>query len=383
MKKLLHFLLLSITIPCYAQNFHDAAIFNAANGNVRYIENTDGRISFTQNGKIDKANSPYLSGYSIYKIQYDADGYPVMLTTDFDKTKFEYDKTKRITKRTITGSGSMTLQYEYNNDGHSVKETKTIFEGGKPKKTETIYDVNTFDSKNNWTQRGCTGTAHTDTKVTYEQIGLVTTGYKQENVTTSTYYTGDLNEQRLICYWGYDRFKNDAKTDIDFIDAMKHPFLLKYVKCSISPKYFEKHLKDIMAKCNYKKGYSKSRDVTMHTSDTTCFGHPLIFHADYYRDFDYINCYDFTIAMNGNDKDDFFCYLMDELKKRDIEYKLILPTNIREKDEKIIIKYALLYSENERRFHPDDYSYIEVTKSESGIKFKYDKNNNYTYKKLF
>ena len=376
MKLLLHLLLVCVTIPCYAQKFHDAALFNAANGNIRYIETLDGRISFTKDGKIDKANSPYLSTYNTYNVQYNTKGYPIQLTTDFDKTKFEYDDNNRIKKRVITGSTNMTLTYDYDNNLNKVKETKVVLEGGRPQKAETIYDVNTFDSRNNWIQRGVSGNAHTDTHVETTQIGLAVSGYKSQHVSTSTYYTDDSNELRLICYWGYDRFKNDANTDIDFIDAIKYPFLIKYARCNVKPKNLEKHLKYSKLKYEYKKGYSKSRDVTMSPSDTTCFGYPLIFHAGYYRDFDYLNEYDVTIVMDNKDKDDFFCYMLDVLKSKDLDYKLFLNGDVRDKNEKIIIKYPLLYEERVRRFHKNDFdSYIIVVKSESGIKLIYTKDD--------
>lgn len=375
MKYLFQSLLFSMTISCYAQKYHDAALFNAANGNICYIETSDGRISFTQDGKIDKENSPYLSLYNTYKIQYNDNGYPILLTTDFDKTTFEYDNNNRIIKRTITGSTNMNLKYDYDNYHNKVTETKTILEGGKPKIAETIYDVNTFDSRNNWKQRGCTGTAHTDTKVTRTQIGLVVSGYISEHVSTSTYYSGDSNELRLICYWGYDHFKNDANSDIDFIEALKNPFLLKNTKCDIQPKDLEKNLKDSKLNYDYIKGSLKKRDIIMKTSDTTCFGYPLIFHADYFRDMKSIK-YDFTIVMDGKDKDDFFCYLLDLLKGKNLEHKLILTRNVREKDEIIVFKCPLLYDEKYRSIHKYDfYSYISVAKSESGIKFSYDKHD--------
>ena len=115
MKRL--FLLLGLTIlystAVAQQKYHDAAMFNAPNGNVKYIEYEDGRVCFAEDGSLVKDESSYLELFSKYEIKRNAEGYPISVTTEYDKTTYEYDEKHRIIKRTITGSTKMIISYDY------------------------------------------------------------------------------------------------------------------------------------------------------------------------------------------------------------------------------------------------------------------------------
>lgn len=87
--------------------YHDAAMFNVHNGNVKCIEYETGTINFSEDGKLIKDESPYLSLYTKFDIIRDENGYPIELITNFDNTKFEYDNEGRISKRTISSNNKI------------------------------------------------------------------------------------------------------------------------------------------------------------------------------------------------------------------------------------------------------------------------------------
>lgn len=366
---------LMTSVMAFAQAFHDAALFNAPFDRVKYIDYADGRICFTENGGIDKPNSTYLALYDTYKIERDADGYPTSVTTDFDKTTIEYDANRRIKKRTVKGNGTVVLTYEY--FPTAVKETRVTVEGGQPKKQETVYDRCEFDNRGNWIKKGINGTAHEDAHVEYEHYGTIGTGGIRENVTTTTYYEGRSNENRFIAYWSeYNFKKSDSPKEVSFIDALKHPFFLN-VNLGVEPKELEKELKKSKLPYRIEKGYVKHRDAFMDKCDRLCYGYPLIdLHAEYFRDHYSISDYSVTIAIpDKREAEDLFVFIMDELKKQGINYKLELPDHVNKSDEIIRFEYNLMGFTEERIKQLEAYNIkhtrtVEITKTDKGIMLK-------------
>jgi len=299
-----------------AQQYHDAAIFNAPNGDVKYIEFNEGRVTFTKNGKIDKANSPYLSFFKKYVVKYDKQWYPISVTTDFDETKIEYDDQHRIIKREVKGSSNYLLEYEYVHE--TIKETKTVLENGRPVKSSITYDIITYDDRNNLTSRGIVGESHTSTSVTYEQIGLVTTGYLAPQFHQTTIVEGHVENDRVIGYYTNNVFESGmVDTDVSFETAM-HPFCMNVY----NPKNLLRRIKS--SKYHYRTGKFVKKYINIEQPSYTFYGHPIVdMTAGYYSskeilDYTYLVTFD-----NVEQRNDFIVFFIEQLKDQGFTFERI------------------------------------------------------------
>ena len=376
MKKILiSAIMLMTSVMTFAQVFHDAALFNAPFDRVKCIYYGDGCVYFTENGKIDKLKSTYLALYDTYKIKRDADGYPISVVTNFDKTTIEYDANKRIKKRIVKGNGTVIITYEYFSS--QVKETRITSEGGQTKKQEIVYNVCDFDYRGNWIKKGIFGTLHNDTEVENEDI--IGSVYSRQIVTTTNYYVGRTNENRFIAYWsGYNFKKSDSPKEVSLLGALKDPFFIG-MGLWVPYKELKKKLKAEKINCSIKKIYY-SHNIYMDTCDRLIYGFPIIdLHAEYYniKWWGRMN-YDITIAIADKAKrDDFFVFLMEELQSQKIPYELILPKGVSDYKEVIEIDYNMRGYTEERIKELDRKNLrhkckIKITKNEKGVNIETD-----------
>lgn len=141
-----------ISLCVSARKYYDAAAFDLV-GHVRYMLTSTGRISFKEDGSLDKANSTALSEYKKYAISRSKDGYPVKIVTDFETILLEYDDTHKLTKKTVRGTSNYTITYyrEYSKILNWQKETFMMLDGSR-KSDVKKYSVS-IDSRNNWISR--------------------------------------------------------------------------------------------------------------------------------------------------------------------------------------------------------------------------------------
>ncbi|MBQ8364683.1 MAG: hypothetical protein IJX41_02200 [Bacteroidaceae bacterium] len=141
-----------IPLCASARKYYDAAAFDLV-GHVRYMLTSTGRISFKEDGSLDKANSTALSEYKKYAISRSKDGYPVKIVTDFETILLEYDDTHKLTKKTVRGTSNYTITYyrEYSKILNWQKETFMMLDGSR-KSDVKKYSVS-IDSRNNWISR--------------------------------------------------------------------------------------------------------------------------------------------------------------------------------------------------------------------------------------
>lgn len=281
MKKLLFaicFLCLSSVVVAQ-QKYHDAAMFNVHKGKVKSIEYKDGIIKFSEDGRLIKDGSSYLEMYSKYEIVRNEDGYPIELTTDFDKTRFEYDDEKRISKRIIS-AGNSTVIFSYEYGWYNVTITRIESEAGQPKKNATVYDMNDFDFYGNWVQKGIKGTERTQTNVkTDYSLG---NGGNQYAVLTTTsvdyksYYEGREEEKRTILYYlNQIRIfeRSDSSNEIDLYESINNPFFFGVGNFAND---IEKFIKKNNVKHERKEYESGSVKIFIPNSDKVFYGHPII-----------------------------------------------------------------------------------------------------------
>lgn len=142
-----------IPLCASARKYYDAAAFDLV-GHVRYMLTSTGRISFKEDGSLDKANSTALSEYKKYAISRSKDGYPVKIVTDFETILLEYDDTHKLTKKTVRGTSNYTITYsrEYSAEKLYIQEEALLKLDGSGASTTKRYGIK-IDSRNNWTWR--------------------------------------------------------------------------------------------------------------------------------------------------------------------------------------------------------------------------------------
>lgn len=313
MKKLL-LLLLGITLSyvSYAQRYHDAAMFNAPYGHIKSIEYKEGCVYFTDNGLIALDSSSYISGYKKYNIKHNSEGYPIELITDIDHTLFEYDSEWRIIKRTLMAPKRIIYDYTYRNDG-TVHITTTEYEGGTPHKTGTIYDLNFYDGKGNWTQKGTKGKEVVEQEVTQFNSGTVGDPHIHTHVLNHTKIVGRKSEQRDIRYYHNFIFQRSASPyEISIIDAIDDPLFLGVGN---DIKKIDKIVKN--NGYEYKKGYSGFREVSIKECNKVFYGFPIKNIYCKYNKSGYISVYSFEIEIKDkNKKTEFYGFLKDILEEK-------------------------------------------------------------------
>ncbi len=319
MKRIFTILCLSLfATVTYAQKaYHDAAMFDISNGKVKYIEYTadKSRITFSEDGRIIKKESPYLSIYSKYEIKRDKDGYPVTLTTEFDKTKFEYDSSKRISKRTVI-SGGQTVVFSYNYEKlPNVTITRIESEAGQPKKTDEVFDMNEFDAFGNWIQKGKKGTLKTEQKVSTDIYFFDTAHHGQ---TTSVEYVdkydGQTKENRIIAYASDKSYKrSDSPNEVKLEEAIKDFF---FFNVGDRFKDVAKHIKKNKVEHTMKKGYYGRREIIIPNSDKLFYGNPITSMCyNYFKgSLSENGDYSFVIELaDPSDSEDFLKFLAGEM----------------------------------------------------------------------
>lgn len=324
MKRL--FLLLGLTILCSTavaqQKYHDAAMFNAPKGNVKYIEYEDGRIFFAEDGSLVKEESSYLSQYSAYNIKRDNDGYPIEVTTDSDKTLIEYTEDKRVRKRTIIiGGEKLIYAYDYK-EFPKVTMTRFEFIDDIPKTKETIYDMNEFDAQGNWVKKGIEGIKR-EKQVTHVENAnlLVTDPVVRQIVWTSTerYYEGREEQNRIVSYRYNKEFKrSDSPNEINIFYSVVHPF---FFNAGWSSKGIKKHIKANKIEHELKENVGwKEIEILIPESDKVFFGYPIgnmQYRCDKSGD-DYYPDYRFIIYIDSiAERDGFFEYIVEDAKKHE------------------------------------------------------------------
>lgn len=314
----MRFLLILTTWACcisiFAQKFHDAALFNAPNGNVKYIEYNEGRVVFKENGQIDKENSTYLSFYKKYLINYDKEKYPISLITDVDETKIEYDNQRRISKRTVKGGSNYIVEYEYGDN--TIIETKIVLENGHPQKSNITYNIITYDDRNNLTSRGIIGSSHTSTSVDYNRIGVGNTSYLQPEFHQTTISEGHVENDRVIGYYSDNVFESGkVDTDVTFEESL-HPFC---VDCYY-PKYMKSRLES--KKVSFRTGKFVFNYISVVNPNQTLYGRPIVNMTAKYSAKDYFSDYRFWITFdNAEQRNDFMVFLIEQLEEKGVKFK--------------------------------------------------------------
>lgn len=308
MKKIFLALLFINSLYCYSQKFHDARIFNAPNGNVKSIEYEDGILLFSEDGRLIKDGSTYISFYSKYKITHNAQGFPVSLETDFENISFEYDTLGRIIKRTVKGSKNNITLYDYKEDG-SVEITDVDLSNGQPKKTGNIYDMNEYDWNGNWIQKGKKGKIEKTQDVYQERIGLIVSGHYETYVINGEKVVGREAENRKIRYYNLPTFKIlDSPNEVSIYEAIEDPLFLG---AGTDKKKFSEKLKE--NDIDITKGYYGHRSATLKKSNKTFYGFPISnMLTSYFKDKDFkdLSQYRFLVEIPQPDiRDEFFEFL--------------------------------------------------------------------------
>lgn len=313
------------------QKYHDSAIFNAPNGNVKYIEYENGRVCFTEDGRLIKKESSYLELFSKYEIKRDAEGYPISVTTEYDQTTYEYDEKHRIIKRTIIGPTKMIFSYDYSSLPN-VKISLLEQRAGQPQKTDELFDMNGFDFRGNWTQKGKQGTREKVQNVDQYYVGTVGDGHYQQFVTNSYKYVGRESESRRIAYWHNHKFnKSDSANEIDLFYAVENPFFFG-VGEKIKPVL--QYIKKNKIAHSFKKGYVGRREITIAESDKCFYGYAIVnMKYDYFSRHTYPLGYSFTIKIDDtHEQDDFFNFLAEQAIKQNLVKNMGSSSMIIEKD---------------------------------------------------
>lgn len=320
------FFIFIMTILCSTavaqQRYHDAAMFNAPNGNVKYIEYEDGRIFFAEDGSLVKEESSYFSQYSAYDITRDNDGYPIEVTTDSDKTLIEYTEDKRVRKRTIIiGGEKLIYAYDYK-EFPKVTMTRIEYIDDIPKTKETIYDMNEFDAQGNWIKKGIQGIKREKQVTHVENLNLLHTDpIAKQYVWTSTerYYEGREEQNRIVSYRYNKEFKrSDSPNEINIFYSVVHPF---FFNAGWSSKGIKKHIKANKIEHELKENVGwKKIEILIPESDKVFFGYPIgnmQYRCDKSGD-DYYPDYRFIIYIdNIAERDGFFEYIVEDAKKHE------------------------------------------------------------------
>ena len=328
--------LCSVTVA--QQKYHDAAMFNAPNGNVKYIEDESGRIFFAEDGSLVKEESTHLSQYSKYDIKRDSDGYPIEVNTDSDKTLIEYTEDKRVSKRTIIiGGEKLIYAYDYK-DFPNVSLTRIEFIEDMPKMKEIIYDMNSFDAQGNWVKKGMQGVKREKQVTHVENTNLFVTDPVVRQIvwtTTEQYYEGREAQDRIVSYWYNKEFKrSDSPNEIDIFRAVLNPFFFNE---GFSSRGVKKYIKTNKVAHELKENVGwKQMEILIPNSDKVFYGYPIgnmQYRCDKSGD-DYFPKYRFFIYINDiAERDGFFEYIVEDAKKHQ--------TLIEQTNDKLYLKTSL------------------------------------------
>ena len=129
--------LCSIFTTLFAQNYHDAAAFDAY-GHVKWILTDVGMYYFGEDGRLDKSKSTALADYEKYQIERNASGYISKITTDFETQTFTYTTDHRLAKIMVRGASNYSVSYERDDDqGYQTETTKVL--SGQQENTSVRY----------------------------------------------------------------------------------------------------------------------------------------------------------------------------------------------------------------------------------------------------
>ena len=308
-------LLLSLVcIPVIAQHYHDAALFNAPNGNVKYIEYNTGRICFDKDGKIDFKQSTYLTLYDKFEISYDEQGYPVTLTTNVDEQTIKYDEKHRISSRQFKGENKYTVVYQYYQS--QVIMRQQFLENGRLNTITTKYHQVTFDDRDNWTSKrgkteGNTFVNTTSTSFSFNHWGTGSFG------SASSRQVDMDNEDRVIAYYTDNHFtKTDSPDELSLTDENDlFPFFLPDLK-KYTPSEIKKSMRENGIECeDIKKGW-----LVANNSDKFLYGVPVCYMESIKNGSKEVRNFKFRMDFsNKEQRGDFVVFLIEELKKMDIQ----------------------------------------------------------------
>ncbi|MBQ3535764.1 MAG: sel1 repeat family protein [Alistipes sp.] len=296
------------------QIYHDAAMFNVHKGNVKCIKYGDKTVNFSEDGKLLKDESSYLKMYSKYDILRGKDGYPIELITDFDKTKFEYDDEKRISKRIISaGNSTIIFAYEYGESTISITRIESV--AGQPKNNVTVYDMNGFDFRGNWIQKGIEGTQRKETNVkTDYTLGNATNQYAVNTWTSvdyKYYYEGREQENRVITYWSTNARKftrSNSDKELNLFNSVYHAF---FFNVGNSAKAVEKYVKQNKIEVTRKETIYGSLEMSIPSSDYVFYGFPIVnMRFQYYKNHKYGNAFRYIVLIEDEaEREDFMDFL--------------------------------------------------------------------------
>lgn len=146
MKYWLLIVLIAVVQSVSAQQYHDAAAFDAY-GNVKWILTDVGLLYFNEDGRLDKSKSTALSDYEKYQIERDVTGYVKQITTDFETIHFAYDAEHKLTKKTVRGSGKYSTTYERDTENKYQTEVTRMLSG---RQENTAIKFRIYDDGENW-----------------------------------------------------------------------------------------------------------------------------------------------------------------------------------------------------------------------------------------
>lgn len=307
-------LLLSLVcIPAIAQRYHDAALFNAPNGKVKYIEYNTGRICFDQDGKIDLKQSTYLSLYDKFEISYDEQGYPVTLTTNVDEQTIKYDEKHRISSRQFKGETKYTIVYQYYQ--YQVIMRQQFLENGRLNTVTTKYHQISFDDRDNWTSKR--GKTEGNTFVNTTSTNFSFNPWVSGSFGSSSSRQVDMdNEDRVIAYYTDNRFaKTDSPDELSLTDENDLlPFFLPDLK-KYTPSEIKKSLRENGIEFKEGKYYLVAKN-----SDKLLYGVPITYMESTKDGSRAVRNFAFRMDFSSKEqRGDFVVFLIEELKKKDIQ----------------------------------------------------------------
>ena len=307
---LLAFILCCVVVA--QQKYHDAAIFNAPYGNVKFIDYDEGRIVFAKDGSLVKKESTYLEMFSKYIIKRNPEGYPILVITEFDKSEYEYDAQHRISKRTIIVNGSKII-YTYDYSKYpNVTITLLEYKGGKPKKSEVEYDMNGFDFRGNWIQKGKEGECIEEQRLSKSYASATSVTPYSINLETEYKYIGQEKEVRKISYWRDQTFtfkRTDSSLETNLYYGVRHPFFFGVGK---EAKDIEKYIKKNKVEHIRQKELS-TVEITIPNSGRVFYGYPIVNMKCRYISKKYSVNYKFTIKIDDKaEREAFAEFLMEE-----------------------------------------------------------------------
>lgn len=313
MKTPILLLLSLVCIPAIAQRYHDAALFNAPNGKVKYIEYNTGRICFDEDGKIDLKQSTYLTLYDKFEISYDEQGYPVTLTTNVDEQTIKYDEKHRISSRQFKGDTKYTIVYQYYQ--HEIIMRQQFLENGRINTITTKYYQISFDDRDNWTSKRGKTEGNTLVNTTTTSFAFNPWGAGSFSNASSRNVDIDL-EDRVIAYWTDNHFaKTDSPNELSLTDENDLlPFFLPDLK-KYTPSEIKKSLREKGIEFKDEKYYLKAKN-----SDKLLYGVPVAYMESIKDGSRAVRNYAFRMDFSSKEqRGDFVVFLIEELKRMGIQ----------------------------------------------------------------